>query len=170
VTQGSASDSDEDPEVAGASRNKRKLRKPKKKQVILSEDSNVENDSNNQDDNSEEEEEVASSDSDIVRKKKPKRKKQQSVSSSESEEETGPRKRRRIRTQSDSEGKRFIYTNELGHLTSQLWRGGVTCGISCGQGKILNVTRSTFQSNSGSLRWRSVFRLSLEPKRMCLES
>jgi hypothetical protein len=111
--------------VAGASRNKRKLRKPKKKQVILSEDSNVENDSDNEDDNSEEEEEVASSDSDIVRKKKPKRKKQQSASSSESEEETGPRKRRRIRTQSDSEGKRFILNIEWGHLTSPLlerWR------------------------------------------------
>jgi hypothetical protein len=159
--------------VAGASRNKRKLRKPKKKQVILSEDSNVENDSDNEDDNSEEEEEVASSDSDIVRKKKPKRKKQQSVSSSESEEETGPRKRRRIRTQSDSEGKRFIYTIKLGHLTSPLLERWRHLWKKL-RPRLVRFTTSQHPllfkqcRNPGSLLWRSVFRLSLESKRMCL--
>jgi hypothetical protein len=110
VPKGAVSESEEDPGV-GVRRDRRKLR-GRKQRILDSDASEAEINSDIDDSEEEEEEEAVSSDSDVVRKK-PKRKKAASSSSSDdsnSEESEGPRKRRRIRKQSDSDGKLLNYS------------------------------------------------------------
>ena len=115
MTKVVVSDSDEEDPEAGVSRDKRRLR-PKKQRIIDSDGSNAENDSEVEEDEKDnsEEEEAVSSDSDIVVKKKPKRKKAATTTSGDSgSEDKGPRKRRRIRAHSDSDGKDKGVTSSL---------------------------------------------------------